>query len=157
MEEEEKTIYSDLITDDNCNNEKDYARLIAAQNESERRLKILEVEHDLDDASKKRRGYSIAAGICFVGMMVAEQFSGVNPAEAIKTEIEALNSFDSLKEYMGYFTPAMWGTMIGAAFSLSRYMSARKKYKKSQQKLEDMLSNQPTNYLDAVEHQARNK
>ena len=42
--------------------------------------------------------------------MVTTHFSGVDPNQAIQTEIQALSSFGTLKEYLGTFTPAMWGT-----------------------------------------------
>ena len=104
------------------NESKDYEKLIAAQNESARRLKIKEINRNLSEEHKKRSMFAIASGVCFAGIMVATHFSGVDVNQAIQTEIQALSSFDALKEYLGTFTPAMWGTMIATAGSISKYI-----------------------------------
>ena len=137
--------------------QKDYARLVAAQNESARRLKIKSISNTLTEEHKKKRGFAIASGICFAGLMVATHFSGVDPNQAIQTEIQALSSFDALKEYLGTFTPAMWGTMIATAASFSKYIRHKKKYDTANQDFYDMMDNQPEDYQDIVEHQARSR
>ena len=137
--------------------QKDYARLIAAQNESARRLKIKGITNTLTEEYKKKRGFAIASGICFAGLMVATHFSGIDPNQAIQTEIQALGSFDALKEYLGYITPAMWGTMIATTGSLSEYIRHKKKYDNANQEFYDMMDNQPEDYQDVVEHQAKSR
>ena len=73
------------------NKEKDYARLIAAQNESARRLKIKGINNTLSEEYKKKNSFAIASGICFAGLVVATHFSGVDVNQAIQTEIQALH------------------------------------------------------------------
>lgn len=138
-------------------NEKDYERLIAAQNESARRLKIKEINRNLSEEHKKRSAFAIASGVCFAGLMVATHFSGIDVNQAIQTEIQALSSFDALKEYLGNFTPAMWGAMIATAGSISKYIKHNKKYKKANQEFCDMMNNQPEDYQDIVENQAKSR
>lgn len=138
-------------------NEKDYERLIAAQNESARRLKIKEINRNLSEEHKKRSVFAIASGVCFAGLMVATHFSGIDANQAIQTEIQALSSFDALKEYLGTFTPAMWGAMIATAGSISKYIKHNKKYKNANQELYDMMDTQPEDYQDIVEDQAKSR
>ncbi len=139
------------------NESKDYERLIAAQNESARRLKIKEINRNLSEEHKKRSMFAIASGVCFAGLMVATHFSGVDVNQAIQTEIQALSSFDALKEYLGTFTPAMWGTMIATAGSISKYIKHNKAYKKADNEFYDMMDTQPEDYQDIVEHQAKSR
>lgn len=139
------------------NESKDYERLIAAQNESARRLKIKEINRNLSEEHKKRSMFAIASGVCFAGIMVATHFSGVDVNQAIQTEIQALSSFDALKEYLGTFTPAMWGTMIATAGSISKYIKHNKAYKKADNEFYDMMNTQPEDYQDIVEHQAKSR
>ena len=139
------------------NESKDYERLIAAQNESARRLKIKSINNTLSEEHKKKSMFALASGVCFAGLMVATHFSGVDMNQAIQTEIQALNSFDALKEYLGTFTPAMWGTMIATAGSISKYIKHNKAYKKANNEFYDMMDMQPEDYQDIVEHQAKSR
>lgn len=141
----------------NNETEKDYARLVAAQNESKRRLKIKSINNTLSEEHKKKSMFAIASGVCFAGLMVATHFSGVDVNQAIQTEIQALSSFDVIKEYLGTYTPAMWGTMIATAGSLSKYIKHNKKYQKANQEFYDMMDNQPEDYQDIVETQAKSR
>jgi hypothetical protein len=139
------------------NESKDYERLIAAQNESARRLKIKEINRNLSEEHKKKSMFAIASGVCFTGLMVATHFSGIDVNQAIQTEIQALSSFDALKEYLGTFTPAMWGAMIATAGSYSKYIKHNKAYRKANNEFYDMMDNQPEDYQDIVEHQAKGR
>lgn len=136
---------------------KDYSRLIAAQNESTRRLKIKSINNTLSEEHKKKSMYAIASGVCLVGLIVATHFSGIDMNQAIQTEIQALNSFDALKEYFRTFTPAMWGTMVATATSYSKYIKHNREYKKANKEFYDMMDNQPEDYQDIVEHQAKGR
>ena len=156
MENEEIKNYAEEIASQ-TEEQKDYTRLIAAQNESARRLKIKGITNTLTEENKKKRGFAIASGICFAGLMAATHFSGIDPNQAIQTEIQALNSFDALKEYLAYFTPAMWGALVATAASVSRYIKHRKIYNNANQEFYDMVDNQPVDYQDAVENQARSR
>ena len=137
--------------------QKDYARLIAAQNESARRLKIKSITNTLSEEHKKKSGFAIASGICFAGVMAAMHFSGIDAKQAIETEIQALSSFEALKEYLGMFTPAVYGSMIATALSISKYIKHKKKYDSANQEFYDMMDNQPEDYQDIVESQAKSR
>lgn len=137
--------------------EKDYLRLIAAQNESARRLKIKSVVNEISDEYKSKVKYAIISGVCFTGVAVATYFSGVDAEQALKTEIEALNSFDALKDYLATFTPAMWGTLIAFASCEAKFIMHNKKYKKATREFYDMLDNQPVDYQDVVKSQAKSR
>lgn len=141
-------------------NEKDYERLIAAQNESARRLKIKKINRTLSEEHKKRSMYAIASGVCFAGLMFATQFSGVDVYQAMQTEMQALSSFDALKEYLDTFAPTMLGTMItmvATVGSISKYIKHNKAYKKADKEFYDMMDTQPEDYLDIVEDQAKSR
>ena len=45
------------------NEDPNYARLMAAQNESDRRQKIYDIQKALTEEQKKKRGYAIASGV----------------------------------------------------------------------------------------------
>lgn len=137
--------------------EKSYTRLVAAQNESNRRLKIKNISNTLSSENLKKKVMAIISGICFSGLMAAVHFSGINPNEAIATEIQALNSFDALKEYVGTFTPAIWGAMIASAASISNYIKHKKNYDKANKEFYDMMDNRPEDYQDIVESQAKSR
>lgn len=137
--------------------QKDYERLIAAQNESARRLKIKSISNTLTEEKRKKSMFAIASGVCCTGLLVATHFSGIDSNQAIQTEIQALSSFDALKDYLKMFTPAMWTTLAATAASFSNYIKHNKKYKNANQEFYDMMDNQPEDYLDVVEHQARSR
>ncbi len=129
----------------------EYAKSIAVQNESIRRLKIKSIENTLSEEHKKKSMFAIASGICFAGIMVATHFSGADVNQAIQTEIQILSSFDTLQEYLGTFTPAMWISIGATAGSLSKYIEHKKKYDKANQEFYDMI------YPDIVDTQAKIK
>ena len=136
---------------------KKYYELIAAQNESERRIKIKGIVNTLTEEQKKKRNFAILSGVCFGGLMVATHFSGIDSNQILKTELQALQSFDAAKEYLSSFTPAMWGGMVATAVSLSQFIKHKRKYNKANQDFYDMTDNEPINYLDTVERQARTR
>ena len=151
------SIAQQVLTTENGKEEKDYPRLIAAQNESARRLKIKGIQNTLTEENKKKRGFAIASGICFAGVVAATYFSGIDPNQAIQTEIQALNSFSALREYLGYITPAMWGTIAATAASISEYLRHKKKYDNANQEFYDMVGNEPVDYQNIVEQQAKSR
>ena len=136
---------------------KDYARLIAAQNEHARRLKIKAVNHTLSDEYKNKNKSAIAFGACLVGLVAATHFSGIDISQALQLEIQSLSSFEALKEYLEMFTPAMWGTLAATAVSYTKYLRHVKKYKKANQEFYDMMDSEPADYLDIVEQQAKSR
>jgi len=136
---------------------KDYEKLIAAQNEAARKLRIKSINNTLSEEHRKRSSFAIASGICFAGLLVATHFSGIDMNQAIQTEIQALSSFEALKEYLKTFTPAMWGAMFATAASFSRYIKHNREYRKANQEFQDMIEHDPENYQDLVEQQAKSR
>lgn len=137
--------------------EKSYSKLVAAQNESNRRLKIKNISNTLSVENLKKKTMAIISGICLAGLAAAIHFSGIDLNEAIAAEIQSLNSFDALKEYLSMITPAMYGTMITSALSISNYIKHKKRYDKANQEFYDMVDNRPEDYQDIVESQAKSR
>ena len=137
--------------------EKDYARLIAAQNESERRLKILSVKRTLDEEYKKKNRLAVISGICFAGIAAAVHFSFMDIQQAVQTEINALNSFSALKDYLLMISPATYGTIAASAMGLSNYIKHKRNYEKARHELSDILNNPPEAFQDEVEKQAKTR
>ena len=137
--------------------EKDYMRLVAAQNEAARRFKIKSIQHTLSEENKKKNMMAIISGICFAGIAASTYFSGVDIQQAITAELQAVNSFESLKEYLSTFTPAMYGSIAATAASLSLYLKSKRNYNKANQEFYDMMDTDPQDYQDAVESQAKSR
>ena len=131
-----------------------YNKLISAQNESARRFKIKQIQNTLTDENKKKRIFAILSGICCSGVLLATHFSGVDPNQAINTEIQALGSFEALKDYLSMITPAMYASIIASATSISSFIKHRKAYNRANTEFYDMMDTEPTDYLKIVESQA---
>lgn len=142
---------------DDMSEGKDYARLIAAQNEAQRRLKIKSISNTLTEENKKKNQMAIVSGICFSGLLAAVHFSGIDYGTALETEIKALNSFESLKDYLSLFTPAAYGAMIATAASFHSFLRHKRRYDRANQEFYDMMDTQPEGYQDIVETQAKTK
>ena len=134
---------------------KDYLRLIAAQNESTRRIRIEGIRDAITDEQRRRRGSAIVAAISFAGFAVATHFSGINPDVAIQTEIQALNSFEALKDYLSMITPAMYATMAATAASFSNFIRHNRAFRRANKEFDNMVNNEPENLQDLVEKQAK--
>ena len=137
--------------------EKDYARLIAAQNEHARRLKIKEIQNTLTDEHKWKVRGAVATGISVIGVLAATYFSGFDVQKAIDTEISALNYFSALKEYLSMITPAMWGTIALYVSSATGYLKHKRNYDKANRDFYDAVATSPEDYQGLVESQARSK
>lgn len=137
--------------------EKDYLRLIAAQNESERTLKIVQIENTINDEKKQKVKSAVLSGIFITGMVAAVHFSGVDVENAIRLELEAINSMDALKEYFSTITPAMWATAAGTVINVVNYIRHRRREKNATIEYENMQKYAPVNLQDEVERHARNK
>ena len=133
----------------------DYLRLIAAQNESERRIKIKNIQRTITEEKKEKILWAIISGVSIAGLFAATHFAHIDPSMAVKTEIQALNSWDAAKEYIKMITPAMWTTLVASAASISQYVKHNKKMKKANQDFYDMDENEPKDLQDIVESQAK--
>lgn len=151
QKEEQKSNTSNVKKEE----EKSYSRLVAAQNESKRRLKIKSISNTLSSENLKKKAMAIISGICLAGLAAAIHFSGIDPNEAVAMEIQSLNSFDACKEYLSMITPAMYGTLVTSALSISSYIKHKKNYDKANKDFYDMMDNRPEDYLDIVESQAK--
>ena len=137
--------------------QKSYTRLVAAQNESNRRLKIKNISNTLSSENLKKKVMAIISGICLSGLVAAVHFSGIDPNEAVALEIQSLSSFDALKEYLSMITPAIYGTLVTSALSISNYIKHKKNYDKANREFYDMMDNRPEDYQDIVESQAKSR
>ncbi len=158
--------------------QKDYIRLVAAQNEAARRLRIQGIQNTLTQEHRERRNFAIISGICFIGFVAQQYFGGMDFNQDLNTQLQsllsfdglknyletygraqfqALASFDGLKNYLKTFTPAQWLTLFGTAGSYSNYLKHSRKYAKANQEFYDMMDNQPIDYQDVVERQARSR
>ena len=139
---------------------KDYAKLIAAQNESARKLKIIGVQRELNVARRRRVAAAFATGFYACGLIVATCFSGIDPNEIFHAGIDALNSFDSLKELVQQITPAMWLSILGTIAAYTEFIRQSRNYRTANEEFYDIVNYEPTDYLKTVDSQAeqgRNK
>ena len=77
----------------------DYAKLVAAQNEAGRRLKIATFTHDLTEEEKKKSFWGKVSGICIAGIIASSLLTGFDYKEAVALEVQALTSMEALKDY----------------------------------------------------------
>ena len=153
----EEPVETEIETNKEEKNEKDYLRLIAAQNESERTLKIVKTENTINEERRRKIHSAILSGVFMAGMVAAVHFSGFDVDDAIRMEIEAINSMNALKEYLGMITPAMWATAAGTVINIINFINHRRRERNATIELEDMRRYAPENLQDEVERQARNK
>lgn len=135
-------------------NKYDYVKILAAQNEADRRLKIKKIINTLSEEKKQKAKFSIASGVCFSGLLASILFSGFEPMQALQSEIQALNSFDALKDFISNITPAMFGTMISTAYSYVGFIIHSKKYNNANQEFYDMIETHPDYYRNFFEEYA---
>lgn len=141
-------------------NEQDYTRLIAAQNESERRIRIVGIERNIQHQRTDMVRDFIASGTFFVGALVATYFSGMTDVptdQMVQLEIQSLNNIDALKEYLSMVTPAMWLTLVPAVSSFIHGIRNRRRLNESQDELEAINNNTPESMLNSVDEQVRIK
>ena len=151
-------VNNDNIVDQSIENEDvDYNRLIAAQNESARRLKIASINRTIDTEKNKKRISAILTGVFAAGVIVATKYSGIDIEQGIQTEFEAINSMEALKEYLGMITPAMYATIICSVLNFENFLKHKRKQKDAEQELNDMQNYNPTAFLDEVDRQTRRK
>lgn len=135
----------------------DYAKLVAAQNEAGRRLKIATFTHDLTEEQKKKSLWGKVSGVCIAGIIASSYLTGFDYKEAVALEIQALTSLEALKDYLMMITPPMWLSILGSAGSIMKYKLHNDKLKEAQFNLDTINEFLPKNYLDEVEGQARGR
>ncbi len=138
-------------------NEKDYARLIAAQNTAAREFEIKKIQNTLTEEHRRKNMMAIASGVMIAGLVASMHFSGIDPNEALAVEMKALNSFEALKQYFSMFTPATYAAAIGTVVSLEAFIKHAREYKKANQDFYAMMDSVPEDYQDVVESQARSR
>lgn len=141
------------------NNNVDYAKLAAAQNEHNRKIKIKEINRVLSEENKKKRTAAFISAICISATLTAIAFDGPTNAEEykniIEAEIRALTSFSGLKEYLANFSPITYISALMSAVSLSKYKCHKKKYEQANTQFYDMVENSPEDYFTTVENNMR--
>lgn len=135
----------------------DYAKLVAAQNEAGRRLKITTFTHDLTEEQKKKSLWGKVSGAFVAGLIATTALTGFDVNQAVALEIQSLTSMEALKDYFAMVTPPMWLSMIGTAGSILNYKFHNDKLKKAQFNLDMLKEFLPENYLGEVERQSKGR
>ena len=154
---EETKIEEKIIENQNTEREPNYERASLAEKLGERSFKLKQVEYNLDESKKKKKSAGILAGIFAAGTIAAAHFSGFDPDAAIQAEIEAIKSWDSLKEYVSMITPSMMATITGLALSLTKFIKNNKKYKDTVVERENLIASDPANFLEDADNLARHR
>ncbi len=134
-----------------------YLRLIAAQKEAERQVKIANVNYTLTEEHRKRNLARWATAACTVGLLVAGYFNAIDPIEAIKIEIAGLSTFEGLREYLRSITPAEYLGMLGTSAAISQWIKHGSAYKKANAEHASLTDNTPEIFMDVAEHQAKSR
>ena len=101
-----------------------YERLIAAQNESARRYKITRIKNTIDEEKRRKNISAIISGTWFVGAIVTALASGVDIHEAAQLEIQSLSSFSALKDYLALFSPALYASITLPAANFVNFITS---------------------------------
>lgn len=73
-----------------------------------RKLEIKKIDKEFDDETKDKRRWALISGMFSSGVSASVLLSNISFSEAVRTEIETLNSFESLGRYLAVTTPDMW-------------------------------------------------
>lgn len=82
-----------------------------------RNLIIKKIDKEFDEETKDKRRWALIAGMFSSGVSASVLLSNVDIVEAVKNEIETLNSFESLGRYLSVTTPDMWGAISSSVTS----------------------------------------
>lgn len=77
-------------------------------NISTRKLMIKKIDKEYDEEMKDKKRWALISGMYISGVLAPVLLSNVELVDAAQTEIETLNSFESLGRYLAVTTPEMW-------------------------------------------------
>lgn len=137
-----------------------YLKLIAAQNERNRTVKICTIQSELSREESRRTISAIATGISIASIFATTLLSDVNMDltqinELVMEAYEQLSSFEALKEYFKSLTPAMYLSIAATILNARNYI----RHNRRCQALDDELANETmfeaTDFYSKVEGQSR--
>ncbi len=73
-----------------------------------RKMIIKKIDTEYDDITKDKRRWALISGMFVSSVSASVLISNVDFDDAVKLEIETLNSFDSLEKYLSLTTPEVW-------------------------------------------------
>lgn len=151
------TKINDIITNQK---EENYLKLIAAQNEHKRVLKIFEIQDKLTLEERRRTNSAIVLGISAVCLLASTltldidmNITEIN--EMLMQTYEHLSSFESLKEYFKSLTPAVYLSMAATVLNGRNYIRHHRKVQELEGELHVNTMNDPTDFYGEVEGQSR--
>ncbi len=134
-----------------------YAKLLAAQNESARRLRIINIENTLSDERRRRNLSAIIAGACMSGAAMLSHIQGIDINHAVELERQALTSYAALKEYLSMLTPSFYACVTVGAANILNFIRHRRNYNRASRELDAMNATAPEMFLDDIERQAQGR
>lgn len=89
-----------------------------------KKLTIKRIDKEYDEETKDKKRWALISGMYISGVLAPVLLSNVDFVEAAQTEIETLNSFESLGRYLMVTTPEMWGQISS---SIQNFIEVYKK------------------------------
>lgn len=117
----------------------------------DRRLRIKCIERTMDEESKRTVRAAVASATLFVATFVTVKVSGLDVQEAIATEIKALSSWESLKEYFSMFTPATIASITASVISFRSFLTHRRRRNEALQQYDDISAINAENISNVIE------
>ena len=141
-------------------NNENYLKLIAAQNEHNRVVKICEIHNNLTLEERRRTRSAIALGISITCIFASTLLSDMDITSMQMNDIimqayEQLSSFEALKEYFKSLTPAMYLSVAATVLNGRNYIRHHHKVQELESKLHVNTMNEPTDFYSKVEGQSR--
>lgn len=141
-------------------NNENYLKLIAAQNEHKRVVKICEIQENLTLEERRRMRSAIATGISIACVFASTLLSDMDITSMQMSEIlmqtyEQLSSFEALKEYFKSLTPAMYLSIASTILNGRNYIRHHHRVQELEGKLNINTMNDPTDFYSKVEGQSR--
>ena len=140
--------------------DENYLKLIAAQNERNRVVKICEIQDNLTLEERRRMRSAIALGISITCVFASTLLSDMDITSMQMNEIlmqtwEQLSSFEALKEYFKSLTPAMYLSAAATILNGRNYIRHHHKVQELEGKLNFNTMNNPTDFYFKVEGDSR--
>lgn len=73
-----------------------------------KKFSIKKIDNVYDEETKDKKRWALISGMYISGVLAPVLLSNAELVEAVQTEIEVLNSFESLGRYLSVTTPDMW-------------------------------------------------
>lgn len=92
-----------------------------------KKFMIKRIDKEYDEETKDKKRWALISGMYISGVLAPVLLSNAEFVEAAQTEIETLNSFESLGRYLSVTTPEMWSLISSSIqnfldFSKNNYL-----------------------------------